>query len=205
MGCEETGDTGTATAVATAVGWCPEVDGGSPGAELAGEAVDRGQLRSKSSANLSSLLTGIFELGSLVEGGAISSSLDLDRDASRGGDDVDANCDAGGMSADWILYCLPSPNSMTPSRKLSSSSSICKYGEFTVRKKKHDKGPVAIIRNDRPRPSGGHLDPDALHEMYRLPPSVPACWPLLSLRLLSCRPPWLCARMLRLLDIRQIL
>jgi len=136
MGCEETGDTGTATAVATAVGWCPEVDGGSPGAELAGEAVDRGQLRSKSSANLSSLLTGIFELGSLVEGGAISSSLDLDRDASRGGDDVDAKCDAGGMSADWILYCLPSPNSMTPSRKLSSSSSICKYGEFTVRKKK---------------------------------------------------------------------
>ncbi len=65
-----------------------------------GEFLDRGQLRSKSSANRSSLLTG-----------AVSSS----------------SCrDSGGDCVDSILYCRPSPNSMTPLRKLSSSSSICR-------------------------------------------------------------------------------
>lgn len=64
-----------------------------------------GQLRSKSSANRSSLLTG-----PTAAGGSSSCVVDWDGKASA----VEG----------WTVYCLPSPKSMTSPKKLSSSSSI---------------------------------------------------------------------------------
>lgn len=80
---------------------------GSRGA-IAGDVFDLGQLRSKSSANRSSLLTG-------AAGASTPCTMLLSFGVGKGGPCASADC---------ILYCRPSPNSITPSKKLSSSSSI---------------------------------------------------------------------------------
>ena len=83
-------------------------DGGKSLATSAGEFRDLGQLRSKSSTKRSSLEidTGeSFKSPSVIEW-----------------DNKLVSC--GGRSLDSILYCLPSPNSITPPRKSSSSPSI---------------------------------------------------------------------------------
>jgi hypothetical protein len=83
------------------------VDGGKSLATSAGEFRDLGQLRSKSSTKRSSL--------EIDTGESFKSPSAIEWDNKL------VSC---GKSLDSILYCLPSPNSMTPPRKSSSSPSI---------------------------------------------------------------------------------
>ena len=117
-------------------------DGGKSLATSAGEFRDLGQLRSKSSTKRSSLE---IDTGESFKSPSVT--------------DWDNKLVSWGKSLDSILYCLPSPNSITPPRKSSSSPSI-----YVIIRKC-----ITTNKKYKPRPNGGYLDPNEGHEKRQLP------------------------------------